>query len=129
VTTGSTQLAKGRCFKLSRPWLCSLDHEHEGPCSATRDPNVSEGSVHVECPTYTDYQPGFGLYKEQREAIDRWIKEHDAARHIQPGRKFRYAGAIGGAYTFQFTSTTLGTCTSVRCSCGETLDVSDYSEW
>lgn len=129
MTTGSVQPAKGKCFKLPRPWFCSLDHEHEGPCSATHDPNVSEKAVHVECETYTDYQPGFGLYKEQREAIHKWMEEHDKARHMPNGRKFRYAGAIGGAYTYQFTSTTLGQCVSVRCSCGETLDVSDYGQW
>ncbi len=124
MTTG-----KGKCSKLPRPWLCSLDHEHEGPCSATRDPNVSEKSVHVECATYTDYQPVYGFHKEQREAIDRWITEHNAARHIPPGRKFRYAGAIGGAFTFEFTSTTIGMVSCVRCSCGEKLDVSDYDNW
>jgi hypothetical protein len=83
----------------------------------------------VECETYTDHQPGFGLYKEQREAIGKWIKEHDAAKHIPSGRTHRYSGAIGGAYTYHFTSTSLGVVVTVHCACGEAIDVSDYDQW
>ena len=132
MTTGDADvvyLGSNACYRLPRPWTCSLDHGHLGPCQATRDPKVSERSTLIESPSYTDYQPGFGLYKEQREIIDRWMEEHDKARHMPPGRKFRYAGAIGGAYTYEFTSTSLGTCVGVRCSCGERIDVSDYDNW
>lgn len=128
MTTGS-EPAKGKCNRLPRPWLCSLDFEHEGPCSVTRDANVSERPIRAESSTYTDYQHVFGLYKEQRDSIRKWMKEHDEDRHVLAGRKFRYAGAIGGAYTYEFTSTTLGTVTTVRCSCGEQLDVTDYNDW
>lgn len=116
-----------RCGKPPTGWSCTREPNHEGPCAAIQV--VDTKPKHVDCTTYTDYQPGFGLYKEQREAINMWIEEHDKAKHIHGGRKFRYSGAIGGAYTFKFTSTSLGTVVTVHCSCGEALDVSDYDQW
>lgn len=127
MTTGD--VVKVRCTRLPPPWTCSLEHEHHGPCTATRNPSVPERPLHVGCATYSDYQPAYGLFKEQRDAIDRWIIEHDASRHVQPGRRQRYTGASGGAYTYEFTSTTLGVSTTVRCSCGDRIDVSNYDEW
>ena len=117
------------CDRLPKPWSCSLSLEHEGPCSATRDPLVPVKPTRVDCATYTDYERVYGFHKEQRDAIDRWVREHDAARHLPPGRTFRFAGAIGGAYTYEFTPTTIGVVTTVRCSCGDSLDVSDYDQW
>jgi hypothetical protein len=57
------------------------------------------------------------------------MKQHDAEKHIPPGKTFRYSGAIGGAYTWEFTGTSLGEVVHVRCSCGEVIDVSDYDSW
>lgn len=78
--------------------------------------------------TFSDYQAAFFLCKEQNEAIHTWMKEHDQARHIDPKRGHRYSGAIGGAYTFCFTPTSLGTVATVECACGEKFDVTDY-DW
>lgn len=102
---------------------------HDGPCAAQPDPTVSDKLTYVGCKSYTDFKPRFGLYVEQNEAVRHWIKEHDVAKHVYPGKKHRYSGAIGGAYTFEFTDTSLGTVVIVRCSCGERLDVSDYDHW
>lgn len=90
---------------------------------------MSEKATHIPCKTYTEYQPGFGLYKEQGEAARKWMEEHDAAKHIAPGKTHRYSGAIGGAYTYEFTGTSLGQVVCVRCACGEKIDVSDYDNW
>ena len=79
--------------------------------------------------TYTDPQPAFCLSKEQREAASSWMKEHDAAKHIPAGETVRYAGAIGGAYTWSFTQTSLGAVAKVQCSCGALADVSGYNDW
>jgi len=57
------------------------------------------------------------------------MKEHDVAQHIPQGKTSRYSGAIGGAYTYEFTNTSLGQVIQVRCSCGEKIDVSDYDNW
>lgn len=117
------------CGKLPAPWRCSNESGHTGPCTATRDPKVSEKEPHIECKTYTDFKLEYGLYKEQSEAIQDWIKKHDEARHIKKGQKFRYSGAIGGAYTIEFTGTSIGTCVGVRCCCGESANFTDYDNW
>lgn len=80
----------------------------------------------VSSDTYTGYEPTFGLYVEQRQAIHGWMTSHDAEKH---GGKARPTGAIGGAFTYEFTPTSIGTVTTVRCSCGDRLDVSDYDQW
>ena len=38
-------------------------------------------------------------------------------------------GASGGAITYQFTPTTLGTVVRVRCECGQEEDITDYRAW
>lgn len=116
------------CARPPTPWTCSREPGHEGPCAASRDPRVSLKSVQADIKEFTDYQPAYYLSKEQREAAGEWVKKHDAERHIAPGKKHRYSGAIGGAYTWCFTSTSLGVVTTLECSCGERLDVSDY-DW
>lgn len=68
----------------------------------------------------------FELSKEQCLKITEWIEKHDAEAH---GGLNRNVGAIGGAYTYEFTPTSLGTVSKVRCSCNVTLDVSDYDSW
>lgn len=78
--------------------------------------------------TYTDRQPMFFLYKEQRDKALEWMNNHDMEKHTINGVK-RYTGAIGGAYTWQFTGTSLGVVSSLHCSCGEKVDVSDYECW
>lgn len=90
---------------------------HEGPCAATQVVN-----------TKPRYIPGCDTQEKQSAAIREWQDEHDK-KHIDPKRGFRYSGAIGGAYTWETTGTSLGQVTVVRCSCGEAIDVSDYDGW
>ena len=110
-------------------WQCSREPGHEGPCAARRDPAVAERptvfNFPKDCP-HSDPQPAFYLSKEQREAARQWMHDHDAAKHIPPGKKFRYSGAIGGAYTWCYTGTSIGVVVTVECACGEKFDVSDY---
>lgn len=75
---------------------------------------------------HDDPKPLAYVSKQQREAAREWMTKHDAERHISPGKTFRYAGAIGGAYTWCVTRTSLGQVITVECACGEKLDVSDY---
>ena|ERR1700690_4488086 len=86
-------------------------------------------SIHISSGSYTEYRKIFGHYKEQNLIIQKWIEEHDKAKHINSEQTHRYSGAIGGAYTYEFTPTSLGTVARVRCSCGEVIDVSDYDQW
>lgn len=42
----------------------------------------------------------------------------------------KYAGAIGGRFTYTFTGTSLGMITRCECGqCGKYADVSDYDDW
>lgn len=95
----------------------------------TENEKDNQESIHIPCSTYTNFIRCFGLYMEQDEVIHKWMKEHDQAKHLRPGRKTRYAGAIGGAYTYRFTPTSLGTVVKVKCDCGEEIDVTDYDNW
>jgi hypothetical protein len=78
---------------------------------------------------HTDWQPCFELSKEQREEGKAWMDAHDQAKHISHGEKYRYSGAIGGAYTWHFTPTSIGIGVSLHCSCGAAINLSNYSEW
>lgn len=39
------------------------------------------------------------------------------------------SGAIGGRFTWKFTSTNLGQISVLECSCGERLDLTPYHDW
>lgn len=36
---------------------------------------------------------------------------------------------LTATFTVEFAPTGIGTCTKVSCSCGESLDASDYESW
>ena len=40
-----------------------------------------------------------------------------------------YVGAIGGAYTFCFTATSIGEMVTVKAADGDELDLTDYNNW
>ena len=71
----------------------------------------------------------FSLDSSQLARAKAWSAEHDAAKHIPANGKRRKVGAIGGAYTYCFTPTGIGTVTKIQCSCGDNLDLTDYSLW
>lgn len=113
-----------KCMIPPAGWYCTREPGHEGPCAAYEE---KKKITHVECKTYTNFTPLFGACAEQLDAFNKWKALHDAT-HIPEGRKTRPIGAIGGAYTWEFTPTSLGTVTVVRCACGEGIDVTDY-DW
>ena len=61
---------------------------------------------------------GFPITKEEDEAIDKWQQKHIKTKH---GGN-RYAGAIGGRFSYEFTPTGLGVLGICRCSCGDSFD-------
>ena len=76
--------------------------------------------------------------QKEYEAARAFMKKHDMEKHgateyIYPETgevvTLRNAGAIGGGWTWHFTSTSLGDAVSVYCSCGEHLNVTDYESW
>ena len=68
----------------------------------------------------------FKLNKEQTEKYQEWKKEHDVICTVS---KSNDIGAIGGRFTFQFTPTSLGTITIVKCACGGNIDLTEYGDW
>lgn len=66
----------------------------------------------------------FCISEDEQEAIRAWEKEHDK-KHMRPGEKYRYTGASGGAYSYKFTPTSLGTVGRVICTCGESFVFQD----
>jgi len=117
------------CARPPVPWACTREPGHDGPCAAIRNETVSLKPVQANIKDHSGWEPMFYVSREQRDAASKWMQEHDQARHIRPGKTHRYSGAIGGAYTWSFTGTSIGTVTRVECSCGEVLDVSNYDEW
>jgi len=68
---------------------------------------------------------------EQDNKIQIWKNTHSCKlRTDEHGMKDEiYVGAIGGALTYEFTPTGLGTITVIRCACSEKLDLTNTDEW
>jgi hypothetical protein len=76
-----------------------------------------------------EFIPIFYISKDQLEKAHTWQDAHDKEKHLPPGKTVRHSGAIGGAYTWSFTNTSIGTVVKLKCSCGELIDLSDYDTW
>lgn len=61
----------------------------------------------------------FSLSDNQEDKIKLWEETHECKN------RGKHHGAIGGQYTYKFTPTSIGTFCEVKCSCGETIDVSE----
>jgi hypothetical protein len=66
--------------------------------------------------------------KEFDDAIA-FMDKHDREKHGKIDNEPRYCGAIGGGYNWSFTPTSLGNAIVIQCTCGEELNVTDYSSW
>ena len=63
----------------------------------------------------------FTITDEQEAMIKEWQANHECKfRDARFGG--RYVGAVGGADTYQFTPTGIGTVKSVKCACGARFD-------
>ena len=51
----------------------------------------------------------FEISEGEQAEIDEWIKDHECHN----------GGAIGGAFTYCFTPTSIGTFASIKCKCGQ----------
>jgi len=68
----------------------------------------------------------FELDKEQTEKFIAWRDDPEIHKNCQ---RVERKTAIGGAITFRFTTTTLGTIVKVSCSiCKNEIDLTDY-DW
>lgn len=57
----------------------------------------------------------FLITPEENKEINKWIDKHVKEKH----NNNHYAGTIGGRFTYQFTSTSIGEVGEIVCSCGE----------
>ena len=71
----------------------------------------------------------FHVADKDYQRAKEWSGQHDQEKHTPPGKTSRYSGAIGGAYTWCFTPTNIGTVVKIKCSCGEELNLTDYDTW
>ncbi len=68
----------------------------------------------------------FYLNDEEYKKMGVWLQDHDkVCQYALPEN----SGAIGGRITFCFTPTSLGTTIQIRCACGGTANLTDYSDW
>ena len=60
---------------------------------------------------------------KEQEKLEKWFKKmkKKEAKSIKP--------AIGGAYTYCFTPTGIGTSVTVKHANGEEIDITDYGSW
>jgi len=74
-----------------------------------------------------DLRRGFPITEEESKQIHDWIRKHNEEKHgaDYAKKKYRYTGTIGGAFTYEFTPTSIGTIGTVICSCGEEFIFSD----
>jgi hypothetical protein len=68
------------------------------------------------------------FYLERRDCSEfyEWRKEHDKTCRFKGERNL---GAIGGRFTWSFLETGLGAVVTVKCACGEELDLTHVEDW
>jgi|SRR5581483_455793 len=120
-------IGNDKCVVPPDGWYCTRKAGHDGPCAALP-------VVDVEKPN--DVAFSYSVTKKQVAQAKVWVEKHDLEKHAKAmkpygegGKLIRYSGAIGGAYTWEFTPTSLGIAVNLRCSCGEKFDVTDYDLW
>ena len=66
----------------------------------------------------------FTIDDAQIPRLDAWMAEQRAKMLARGGGKMPYTGAIGGAYTFSFTDTTIGRLVTCKNAVtGDTIDL------
>lgn len=81
------------------------------------DSRVKEIKAKYDEATMALYR-GFGISKEESEAITEWKNQHDVEQHglNSLDKRLQAGGAIGGRYHYQFVPTSIGTIGT--CVCG-----------
>ena len=73
----------------------------------------------------------FELSKEQIEKIREWDNPKTGHKCSLQSNEFsdKYVGAIGGHLSYTFIPTGLGNVVTVKCACGEELNITEYENW
>lgn len=65
----------------------------------------------------------FKLDDKEEALAKEWLANHKEKCPI------KYAGAIGGQYTWCFTDTSIGDIAVLKCACGGKVDLTDFEDW
>ena len=92
------------------------------------DKKIIERAKEISKGTYTPPEKEkveltFEITEKQYRKYQKWRK----AKKKKDGEL--YVGAIGGAYTFCFTATSIGEMVTVKAADGDELDLTDYNYW
>lgn len=76
----------------------------------------------------------FVLADKELENYKAWLASHECDFWDRNKPKlnehgFPRGGAIGGVFSYQFTSTGLGDVVIVKCACGHEENVTDFDSW
>lgn len=63
----------------------------------------------------------FFLDDPEQDAAEEFVVTHQCS--------IEYEGAIGGAISYTFTDTSIGTAITVSCACGAQENITDYAKW
>lgn len=74
-----------------------------------------------------DMYRGFPISAEQEQRIKEWQDKHDAEVHGLKTLKERVhaGGCIGGRYSYEFVSTSIGVIGTAKCDCGAKFTFQD----
>lgn len=74
-----------------------------------------------------DLYRGFPISEEEEKRIKEWQDKHDAEVHGLKTLKERVhaGGCIGGRYSYEFVSTSIGVVGTVKCNCGAKFTFQD----
>ena len=75
----------------------------------------------------------FTIPAYEMNTANEWIAEHKKTCRLyihEDGTPVEFpGGAIGGGLTYSFTPNGIGVAMSVRCHCGESVNITDYDSW
>lgn len=90
----------------------ALQSEHYKDEALAAAQKLAENALEREQEARKSMYRGFPISEAEQTAIREWQRKHDAEEHKNP---HSYHGAIGGAYSYTFVPTSIGT--SGECYC------------
>jgi hypothetical protein len=64
----------------------------------------------------------FTIFGEEQETLDEWMEEHNRTCEIKLRNQMR-------SFQYCFTPVGIGTVIEVKCSCGESVDITNIDSW
>lgn len=88
-----------------------------------KDEELSKMREYVE-KVDKDMNRGFPISEREEQRIKEWKLKHEVEDHglDTPDKRLKAQGCCGGAYTYSFIPTSIGTIGVVKCSCGKEFE-------